>query len=79
MATDPTEVANRLAYHPADEYKGAAIAMNRDLFTAVAMDMAEVLPESREKALCLTAIQEAMMWANAAVAIHVPAVTTDGA
>jgi hypothetical protein len=35
--------------------------------------MFDRLPESREKSLALTTLQESMMWANAAVALHLPA------
>ena len=30
------------------------------------------VPESREKSLAITSLQEAMMWANSAIAIHTP-------
>lgn len=35
---------------------------------AFAEEMNQVLPEGREKALAFTALEEAMMWGNAAVA-----------
>lgn len=41
-----------------DEAKGLAALINRDC------------PESREKSLAFTKLQEAVMWANAAIAIN---------
>ena len=70
MTTNRDEVANRFASHPATGDKAPAIEHNRAAFTEIALRMCDMLPESREKALCLTALQEASQWANAAVAIH---------
>lgn len=70
MTTDRNEVIDRFAFHPADGDKAPAIEHNRAAFTEIALRMADRLPECREKSLCLTALQEAAMWANAAVAIH---------
>ena len=72
MATDRNEVANRFTFHPATGDKGAAHDHVRQAHLEIGLRMCDMLPESREKALCLTALQESMMWANAAVAAHLP-------
>jgi len=72
MTTDRNEVINRFEFHPATGDKGAAHDHVRAAHIELALRMCDMLPESREKSLCLTALQESMMWANAAVAIHLP-------
>lgn len=42
----------------------------RDHAHSFAAHINMVCPESREKSLAITKIQEAVMWANAAIAIH---------
>ena len=72
MTTNRNEVIQRFEYHPATGDKAPAIEHNRAAFIEIALRMTDRLPECREKSLCLTALQEAAMWANAAVAIHTP-------
>lgn len=70
MTTDQ-EITDRHAHHPPT---GEAIGIHesiRERGTAFALWLNDWLPESREKSLALTAVQEATMWANAAVAIHI--------
>lgn len=73
---DLAEIENLLAYHPADTPERVE-AHKR--IRAGASEFAKVLadlPESREKSLAVTHLQTMTMWANAAVAIHMP--TGDG-
>ena len=64
-----TEVTRRFAFHPADtDEKRQRHETVRDAFREFAADLDAFLPECREKALALTALQESMMWSNAAVA-----------
>ena len=42
----------------------------RDFGLSLAMFIAKVCPDSREKAVALTKLQEVIMWANAAIAIN---------
>lgn len=64
-------LSDRFAYHPADtEEKRVAHGNVRAMCRNLAEWLDVELPDSREKSLALTAVQEAMMWANAAVAIH---------
>lgn len=62
-----------LSYHPLTEGR----AEIHETLRAAAKLLADVYdrhcPPSREAALAFTAVQESLMWANAAVAIHDPA------
>lgn len=68
MATDP-DLANRFNYHPprTEERAQAHEGVRRSLL-AVAQEFQDNLPAGREKALVLTKLEEAMFWANAALA-----------
>lgn len=73
MAATDEEIRNRFAYHPADtkERINSHEAI-RSAMGDMAVWLSELLPESREKSLALTALQETAMWSNAAIAIHLP-------
>lgn len=62
------EIERRLGYHPATEHTAPRFEQNRGEAIALAKKWDHQLPDGREKALALTALQEALMWANAAVA-----------
>lgn len=71
MIVEPTELADRFDFHPADTpERQQAHNHVRVVCLGVAQDLNSTLPPSREASLALTAIQEAMMWANAALAVH---------
>lgn len=68
---DAKELANRFAYHPPkDEGVKELHEDIREVCVSLALALNEYLPESGEKSLALTALQEVMMWSNAAIAIH---------
>ena len=67
---DDDEVRRRLGYHPATPATAPAYELNRSLAIVVAEVWNQALPPGREAALALTALQEALMWANAAVACN---------
>lgn len=66
---DSADIDHRFAFHPAstrekqDEHSSARAAMRE-----AALRVLELVPEGREKALALTKLEEAMMWANAGIA-----------
>lgn len=70
MPINISEVKNRFKFHPATPETGP----KHDLVREKCLELAEFLikntPESREQSLALTSLQETMMWANAAIAIH---------
>lgn len=55
-------------YPPPDALTGEAHGLLRDLAKAHAKAVMDILPAGREKSLVLTALEEALMWSNAAVA-----------
>jgi hypothetical protein len=64
------EIARRLGYHPATPETAPLFKENRDLASDLAYYWDATLPAGREAALAQTALQEALMWANAAVACN---------
>jgi hypothetical protein len=65
---DDTEIANRFGYHPAT-YETVPMHENvRSTFAQVTVALLAFLPPGRETALVITALEEASMWANAAIA-----------
>jgi len=67
--TNKTDLDNRFAYHP--PVNDVAVGKHQDIRSA-AHQLADViddyLPDSREKSLAVTAVEEAMFWANAGIA-----------
>ncbi|HEX7134075.1 MAG TPA: hypothetical protein VF228_15975 [Iamia sp.] len=61
-----------LSYHPLTEGRGELHEEIRAAAKCFAAVVDRVCPPSRESSLAFTAIQEAAMWANAALAIHDP-------
>ncbi len=55
-------------YHAPDPVRTAAHEDLRYTLRQCAVYMAEHLPEGREKSLVITHLEEAMFWANAAIA-----------
>lgn len=70
---EAADLDNRFAYHRPDAAKVQMHEAVRSQLRLVAEGMNSLLPETREKALVFTKLEEAMFWANAAIARHVPA------
>jgi len=63
------ELANRFAYHkPSSPAVAEAHETVRNILFSVASQFQTNLPEGREKSLAITKLEEAMFWANAAIA-----------
>ena len=66
---DNAELMHRFAYHPAttpwrrDAHEGV-----RSLLGHTAAQLVDLVPDGRERALALTNLEQAMFWANAAIA-----------
>lgn len=64
------DVKNRFKFHPATETTGPQHDAVRADLGRLALKIAKTLPMSREQSLALTHLEEAMFWANAAIARH---------
>ena len=69
---DAAELARRFTHHPPKGDQGIRHEMIRDRALDLAAFIAEKTPASREQSLALTKIEEAVMWANAAIARREP-------
>ena len=65
------DLNNRFEYHPPTS---DGIALNHQAIREECKNLAQfidaLIPEGREKALAITKLEEAMFWANAAIARH---------
>lgn len=64
----PDELDRRFRYHPPDEFRVLRHEHARATVRAAAEDLAAMLPPGREASLAVTHLEEALMWANAAIA-----------
>lgn len=62
------EVNNRFSYHSPTPAKVEDHQDVRELLKNAAHTFDVMLPEGREKSLAITKLEEAMFWANAAIA-----------
>lgn len=68
MTVTDAELQTRFTYHPPKEGQPEAYARLRALALEFATQIVTYTPESREQSLALTALEEAVFWANAAIA-----------
>lgn len=68
MAIDYAALDERFTHHAADEDRETLHQTVRDQGRALALAVLQAAPEGRERALAMTKIEEAVMWANAAIA-----------
>lgn len=65
------ELKSRFTYHaPRDKDQIEKYQVIRMEIFALACTLNTLLPESREKSLAFTALEEACFWANASIARH---------
>lgn len=68
-ATPPFDVRDRFVHHPPPtQARVMQHELVRGMCLSLAGDLDALLPPGREKALALTKLEEAMFWANAALA-----------
>lgn len=67
---DQKELDNIFTYHAPTMVQIERYARLRVEAKAFAKLILETTPQSREQSLALTAVQQAVMWANAAIAIN---------
>jgi hypothetical protein len=79
MSLGSAEIEHRFGFHKATvEGDNATLPRHRDTrlaFREFAEKLDELLPDSREKSLAFTALQEASMWTHCAIAMDAPAVS----
>lgn len=68
MPLEPHELTRRFTYHPPKGDQQARYVELRSKASELATLIVARTPESREQALALTKIEEAVFWANAAIA-----------
>ena len=61
-------IENNFKYHSPDELQIDKYQAIRDLAKTLAHFIDETCPDSREKSLAITNLEQAVMWANAAIA-----------
>jgi hypothetical protein len=68
--TEPTkaDLAKRFTYHAPKGDQAVRYQDIRTIFKLAAADVVQRTPQSREQSLALTKLEEAMFWANAAIA-----------
>lgn len=65
---DTAEITTRFTYHKPTEEQANTYTELRDMAKQVAQFIIDKTPKSREQSLALTKLEEAVMWANAAIA-----------
>jgi len=61
-------IDNDFTYHPPDEEQTQKYTRLRDNAKQLARDIVALCPDSRDRSLALTKLEEAVFWANAAIA-----------
>lgn len=69
-AEDYDKVDNIFVYHPANESQAERYESLRAEAKSLAHTILSNTPKSREQSLAITSLQQAIMWANAAIAIN---------
>lgn len=64
----PEDLNNRFDYHAPDDARKRDHEDVRQTVKVAASNLNAMLPECREKSLVMTHLEEAMFWANAAIA-----------
>lgn len=68
MATVPGDLVKRFTYHPPTQGQAVRYERIRSQGHDFAIFIDMNCPDGREKSLAITAIEQAVMWANAAIA-----------
>ena len=65
---DHHDIETRFTYHPPKGDQTQRYEAIRDSGKALAKRLNELCPDSREKSIAITKLEESIMWANAAIA-----------
>ena len=69
-AKSTDEINAMFTYHPPHGDQEARYTRIRDVAKELGLLVNGLCPDSREKSLALTSLQQTVMWANASIAIH---------
>lgn len=69
---ETTDIDNRFIYHPASDEQAEKYQEIRRLMAELGHAFNALCPESREKSLAITNLEQAQFWANASIARHTP-------
>lgn len=64
---DVADIRNRFTYHPPKDDQPDRYDAIRQSMLALALALNDLCPDSREKSLAITSLEQASMWANAAI------------
>ena len=67
---DKEDIDNRFMYHAPKPGQPEIYQDIRTLAKELALEIDEVVPDGREKAIAITKLEEAVFWANAGIARH---------
>lgn len=65
---DPADIERRFTYHPPKGDQATRYSEIRRHAHDLARTVDDLAPDSREKSLAVTHLEDAVMWANAAIA-----------
>jgi hypothetical protein len=65
---DSAELIKRFTYHPPKNDQAARYENLRTAAKGLALLIDDYCPDSREKSVAMTKLEEAVMWANASIA-----------
>jgi hypothetical protein len=65
---DPNELQRRFTYHAPKSDQAPRYQAIRDYALGLSILINDLCPDSREKSLAITNLEQAVMWANAAIA-----------
>jgi len=67
---DKNDLENRFTYHAPKEGQPGKYVAIRDKAKLFAVMICDLCPESRERSLAITNLEQAVFWANASIARH---------
>jgi len=68
MALEERDLRNRFTYHPPRDGQPERYERLRAQALQLSLSINHACPDSREKSLAITHLEQAVMWANAAIA-----------
>lgn len=62
------KIENAFTYHPPKQHQAGMYSSIREIARRFAYVIDDLVPDSREKSLVMTKLEECVMWANAGIA-----------